>query len=168
MTESVEFAPRQLSPRDQWRFVLRRLYRRSRDPIRSAVVRSLLLIAYFGLVGVFLTMIGATTWPPAAMAVIGLILPLQIWRRVRATIRTVGEWEVWAIDLDETGVTVRTADRTALVLWRAVTGVLVTPREVVIQFRIPDVVSIPSPVFRDPAHRDRFIAFARAQIPAQG
>ena len=170
MTESVEFAPRQLPRLDRWRFVLRRLYPRAGDPVRYAAVHSLLGVAYFGFVGVFLAVIGATTWHPAWMAVVGvvagLILPLQIWRRVRATLRTVGEREVWAVDLDATGITVRTPDRTALVLWRAAKGVLVTPREVVIQFRIPDVVSVPSLVFRDPSHRDRFVALARERIAA--
>lgn len=171
MIESVDFAPRQLSPVDQGRFILRRLYPRARDPVRYAVVRSLLGVGYFGIVGAFLAVIGATPLHPALMTVIGmgvaLIPPLQQWRTVRASLRTVGEWEVWAVDLDAIGVTVRTADRTALVLWRAAKGVLVTPREVVIQFRIRDVVSVPTPVFRDTSHRDRFIAFARAQIPAQ-
>lgn len=168
----ITFVPRRLSVRDGWLFVLRRLYPRSSDPIRRAILQTFLGTVYFALAGFVVGAIARDRLDPGLTTFVGLALgalfPIRFLRVRRLLLGQLGWDESYTIGIHPAGLTVATATRHLLIAWPAVVGVRVTRREVVVDLRSPDVVSAPMSVFRHDRHLlefvqvvDRHIAQAR-------
>ena len=167
---AVSFAPRQLRPADRWRFVLRRIDPRSRDPIRAAVWRCLLLTADLAGSGALASILSEGRVPLLPMVALGVaasvVQPYRLWRIERLLLgRFVGP-EAYAVTLGPAGATVATETRVLLLRWAGATGVLATAAEVVLQFRAGDVATAPASAFDDEAHLARFVAVARSHVAA--
>ena len=165
---AVSFVPHRLRAADQWRFVLRRVYPRAVDPLRSALVRWAFMTGYLALVGAFVGFVLSPALPPALMAGCGAVgaqvLPWRIRRIKRLLLRGMGPAEVYTVTVGPAGATVENATRVLLLRWVGATGVLVTAHEVVIRYRTLDVVSVPARTFDDDAHLGRFVTLARSRI----
>ena len=167
---SVAVALLRLSAVEQWRYVLRRVYPRSRDPIRTGVVRTLLLTGYLAFVGAFVALLGQMIPAPWTLAVAGavcsLLWPRRLWSVKRASIALWRRSDTFEVDLGPAGIAIRSAFQVLTVRWGGIDDLISTPREVVIRLRSGAVLSIPARAFRDDAHLGRFVTTVRSRMTA--